>query len=68
MVAELEVLRGMDTLGDIASDNSIKLKALGISIPSQEPRKCTRRDTIVMNYHLEKLLLAYEYLGAFLQE
>jgi uncharacterized membrane protein YgaE (UPF0421/DUF939 family) len=67
MVAELEVLRGMDTLGDIASDNSIKLKALGISIPSQEPRKCTRRDTIVMNYHIDKLLTAYDYLEELLK-
>ena len=68
MVAELEVICGMDTLGDIASDNEAKLEKLGISTGSLKPRKCTRRDTIVMNYHLEKLLLAYEYLEAFLKE
>ncbi|MBR6826229.1 MAG: FUSC family protein [Oscillospiraceae bacterium] len=68
MVAELEVLRGMDTPGDLASDNAEKLKALGIAVSDLAPRKCTRRDTIVMNYHLEKLLLAYEYLEDFLQE
>lgn len=68
MVAELEVICGMDTLGDLASDNAEKLEALGISVSGLTPRKCTRRDTIVMNYHLEKLLLAYEYLETFLKE
>ncbi len=68
MVAELEVICGMDTLGDLASDNAAKLEALGISTESLTPRKCTRRDTIVMNYHLEKLLLAYDYLETFLKE
>ncbi|MBQ2446182.1 MAG: FUSC family protein [Oscillospiraceae bacterium] len=68
MVAELEVICGMDTPGDLASDNIKKLEALGIPCAQLAPRKCTRRDTIVMNYHLEKLLLAYEYLDSFLQE
>jgi uncharacterized membrane protein YgaE (UPF0421/DUF939 family) len=68
MVAELEVICGMDTLGDLASDNAEKLENLGISVGHLRPRKCTRRDTIVMNYHLEKLLLAYEYLETFLSE
>ena len=68
MVAELEVICGMDTLGDLASGNATKLEALGISTEGLQPRKCTRRDTIVMNYHLEKLLLAYEYLEKFLKE
>ncbi len=68
MVAELEVICGMDTLGDLASDNASKLEALGISTEGLTPRKCTRRDTIVMNYHLEKLLLAYTYLETFLNE
>ena len=68
MVAELEVICGMDSLGDIASDNQQKLEALGLQVGELKPRKCTRRDTIVMNYHLEKLLLAYEYLEMFLNE
>lgn len=68
MVAELEVICGMDTFGDIALDNARKLEALGVEVSGLLPRKCTRRDTIVMNYHLEKLLLAYEYLDQFLQE
>lgn len=68
MVAELEVICGMDTLGDLASDNAAKLEAMGICTHDLLPRKCTRRDTIVMNYHLEKLLLAYDYLETFLEE
>ncbi len=68
MVAELEVICGMDTLGDLASDNAEKLRALGIPISDLAPRKCTRRDTIVMNYHLEKLLLAHSYLETLLEE
>ena len=68
MVAELEVICGMDSLGELASDNASKLEALGIATHGMGPRKCTRRDTIVMNYHLEKLLLAYEYLEDFLKE
>ncbi len=68
MLAELEVICGMDTLGDIAQDNVQKLEALGLKVSALPPRKCTRRDTIVMNYHLEKLLLAYEYLDDLLRE
>lgn len=65
MVQELEAICGMDSLGDLASDNANRLIALGIDLPNDgiNDRKCTRRDTIVMNYHLDKLLTAYEYLG-----
>ncbi len=65
MVQELEAISGMDCLGDLASDNEARLRALNISLPKQgiNGRKCTRRDTIVMNYHLDKLLSAYDYLG-----
>ncbi len=64
MVQELEAICGMDCLGDLASDNESRLRALGIRIPESgiTDRKCTRRDTIVMNYHLDKLLSAYDYL------
>lgn len=68
MVQELEAICGMDTLGDIASDNAQSLQELGIALPKLAPRKCTRRDTIVMNYHLETLLSAYGYLDALLSE
>ena len=30
-------------------------------------RKCTRHDTIVMNYHLDKLLSAYQYLNELIE-
>ena len=68
MVQELEAICGMDTLGDLASDNAQSLQSLGIKIPTLAPRKCTRRDTIVMNYHLETLLTAYAYLDTLLSE
>lgn len=65
MVQELEAICGMDTLGDLSENSIQRLQNLGISIPPvcREPRKCTRQDTIVMNYHLDKLLSSYEYLG-----
>ncbi len=65
MVEELEAICGMDELGDLASENAQRIRTLGLSLPEEglPPRKCTRRDTIVMNYHLDKLLAAYDYLG-----
>ena len=68
MVQELEAICGMDTLGDLASDNAQNLQRLGVALPKLAPRKCTRRDTIVMNYHLETLLSAYSYLDTLLSE
>ena len=46
------------------------LEKLGLTIPPERlrPRKCTRRDTIVMNYHLEKFLAAHRYLNELLDE
>ncbi len=65
MIQELEAIRGMDTLGDLASENEETMRALGLRVPKEgiQNRKCTRRDTIVMNYHLDKLFAAYHYLG-----
>lgn len=65
MVQELEVICGMDSPGDLATENAARMQELGLSIPEAgvTGRKCTRHDTIVMNYHLEKLLAAYRYLG-----
>lgn len=70
MMQELEAICGMDCLGDIAQENRELLEASGLKIPPERllPRKCTRRDTIVMNYHLEKFLAAYRYLGELLGE
>ncbi len=67
MVQELEVICGMDTLGDLAQDNHRRMVKLGIWIPVLPPRKCTRQDTIVMNYHIDKLLTAYDYLNELLE-
>ena len=70
MMQELEAICGMDCLGDIAQENLEHLERCGLQIPLERllPRKCTRRDTIVMNYHLEKLLAAYRYMGELLDE
>ena len=69
MVQELEAICGMDSLGDLSEDSIKRLQDLGIDIPpdSVAPRKCSHRDTIVMNYHLDKLLSSYEYLGQLME-
>lgn len=67
MVQELEAICGMDTLGDLASDNAERLCALGLKTDGLKNRKCTRQDTIVMNYHLDKLLSAYDFLGELME-
>lgn len=70
MMQEVEAICGMDCLGDIALENREMLEKLGLTIPPERllPRKCTRRDTIVMNYHLEKFLAGYRYLNELLDE
>jgi hypothetical protein len=57
----------MDSMGDLTSDNLHRMEKLGIRIPNLTPRKCTRQDTIVMNYHIDKLLTAYDYLEELLK-
>lgn len=68
-VQELEAICGMDSLGDLATETAAQMQELGLDLPEAgaPPRKCTRHDTIVMNYHLEKLLTAYSYLGELMQ-
>ena len=65
MLQELEAICGMDSLGDLAMENAAVMQELGMELPEAglSNRKCTRHDTIVMNYHLDKLLVAYQYLG-----
>ena len=69
MVEELEAICGMDSLGDLCMENAEAMRELGMSIPEAgiAGRKCTRHDTIVMNYHLEKLLAAYRFLAELIQ-
>lgn len=64
MVQELEAICGMDSLGDLATENAAVMQELGLELPEAglPARKCTRHDTIVMNYHLQQLLSAYQYL------
>lgn len=68
MVQELEVVCGMDSLGALSAENAGRLQAFGIEIPSAAPRRRDPNDTVVMNYHLEKLLAAYDYLGELMRE
>ena len=65
MLQEMEAICGMDCLGDLAMENAAAIQELGMELPEAglPGRKCTRHDTIVMNYHLDKLLSAYQYLG-----
>lgn len=66
---ELDAICCMDTFGNVGVENRKRLTELGITL-SEEPekRKCTKHDTIVMNYHLEKLLDARKYLQQLLPE
>ncbi len=70
MVEELEAICGMDSPGDLAMENAARMMELGMELPESgiSGRKCTRHDTIVMNYHLDKLLAAYRYLGELMEE
>ena len=69
ILAQLEAICGMDSLGDLCMENAEAMRELGMSIPEAgiAGRKCTRHDTIVMNYHLEKLLAAYRFLAELIQ-
>lgn len=69
MIQELEVICAMDSLGDLASENEETMRNLGLELPEGgiQNRKCTRRDTIVMNYHLDKIFAAYHYLQELIQ-
>ena len=70
MTQELEAICGMDTLGDLSTENAETMRTLGMAIPEAgiAGRKCTRHDTIVMNYHLEKLLSACRYLAELMEQ
>ena len=68
MVQELEVVCGMDSLGELSEENAERLKSLGVVPPAAALRRCDPSDTIVMNYHLEKLLAAYDYRGELMRE
>ncbi len=69
MIEELEAISGMDSLGDLGTENAALMQELGLELPEAGTagRKCTRHDTIVMNYHLEKLLMAYQYLNELME-
>lgn len=64
---ELSALSCMDTFGQPSRENLNRLRELGLCAPSHLDRKCTEEDSIVTNYHLEKVLDAREYLLELLQ-
>ena len=68
-MVELEAICGMDSLGELATENAAVMQQLGMELPEAglSSRKCTRHDTIVMNYHLDKLLSAYQYLNELIE-
>ena len=70
MVEELEAICGMDTLGNLSTENAETMRTLGMALPEAgiAGRKCTRHDTIVMHYHLEKLLSACRYLAELMEQ
>lgn len=67
MVQELEAICGMDSLGDLSEENAAAMQSIGLTLPTPSKRKCTTNDTVVMNYHLEKLLSAYHYLTVLME-
>lgn len=69
MLEELEAICGMDTLGDLSLQNAAAMRALGMDVPEGgiHGRKCAPEDTVVMNYHLEKLLTACNYLTSLME-
>lgn len=62
MYQELSALCCMDTFGVPNARNMARLRELGLCVPEHWDRKCTEEDSIVSNYHLEKILDAREYL------
>lgn len=64
MLEELEAICGMDSLGCPTETNITQMEDIGIDFPQEglPIRKCTEHDSIVMDYHLDKLLSAYGYL------
>jgi len=68
MYQELGSISCMDSFGIPGAENLERLRLLGLEVPEEIRRKCTRHDTIVLNYHLGKLLDAREYLLLLLQE
>ena len=69
ILQELEAVSCMDCFGNLGLENAARLRARGLAVPQPpEKRVCTRHDTIVMNYHIGKLLDACGYLEALLKE
>ncbi len=70
MLQELEVINGMDSRGDLLPEQAARMAALGLPAPvgGISGRRCDAQDTVVMNYHIDKLLTANQYLNELLTE
>lgn len=64
MLQELEAICGMDTLGDLSAEQALRLRSISLCVPESgiSRQLCTAQDSIVMNYHLDKLLAANQLL------
>lgn len=67
MYQELAAICFMDSFGIPNGPNRMRLEVLGIDLPDEIVRKCSVKDTTVLNFHLEKLLDARDFLLELLQ-
>lgn len=67
MYQELAAICFMDSFGIPNGPNRLRLEVLGIDLPDEIVRKCSVKDTTVLNFHLEKLLDARDFLLELLQ-
>lgn len=68
MYQELGAIGCMDSFGIPSDGNLERLGKLDLEVPADFARNCSLQDSIVTNYHLEKLLDAREALLSLLQE
>ncbi len=68
MVSELTALCTMDTFGVPNEENCRRMQHLGLTVSPDRfaNRPCSETDNEVLNYHLENLLSAYDYLSEML--
>ncbi|MBP3312913.1 MAG: FUSC family protein [Butyricicoccus sp.] len=63
MEQELSALCCMDVMGAPDRANLARLREMGLEIPEIQGKWYSEQDNMVLNYHLENLLNAYQYLS-----
>lgn len=58
----LEVIAAMDAVGAPSPENLLRLRDLGLDVTAAEARAPAETVDVVTNYHLDKVLDAYQYL------